>query len=75
MTAKEDKDTAASAGSSAKSVQHLDLPLRPNYGRTLKGKDNIVLRTNYFAVDLALKEELSKYKVTIKAVSQEVPAL
>ena len=38
-------------------------------------KDNIVLRTNYFAVDLAMKKELSKYKVTFEAVSNKVPAL
>ena len=53
----------------------MDLPLRPNYGKILNGKDNIVLRTNYFAVGLALKKELFKYKVTINAVSKEMPAL
>ena len=53
----------------------MDLPLRPNYGRILNGKDNIVLRTNYFEVDLNSKKELFKYKVTIKALSQEMPAL
>ena len=51
------------------------MPLRPNYGRILNEEENIVLRTNYFAVDLALKKELFKYKITIKALSQEVPAL
>ena len=34
-----------------------------------------MLRTNYFAVDLALKKEICKYKVAINPVSQEVPAL
>ena len=34
-----------------------------------------MLRTNYFTVDLALRKNLFKYKVTFKAISQEVPAL
>ena len=76
MTAKEDQYTTSFAGSSAISpVQHSDLPLRPKYEKILDEKDNVVLRTNYFVVNLAPKKELFKYNVTFTAVSQKVPAL
>ena len=53
----------------------MDLPLRPNHGGILNEKDNIVLRTNYFGVELALKKDFFKYTVTFQAISHKVPAL
>ena len=76
VTTKEDKDTTSFAASSSSSpLQHLDLPLRPNRGRALNTKDSIVLRTNYFGIELAMKKELFKYTVTFQAESDNVPAL
>lgn len=75
VTDKENMNTTSVGGSYAKSsFQHLNLPLRPSHGKLI-GPEQVILRTNYFDVKISSLKELFKYKVAIRPLSTQMPAL
>lgn len=73
VTDKENSNTTLIGGSFAKSsFQHLNLPLRPSHGKIIGSEDEVILRTNYFDVNLSSQKELFKYRVAIKPISKQM---